>query len=275
MIDKMQNLQIIENSLAIWGMGQMGVAIKGPDAMLYVDLCLSDVVAEQIGDWWYRGYPPPIEPEAITNADFYFISHEHLDHLDPITVKKVAEASPQAKFVTSGWCVEPLKELDIAEDRIIVPTALEKMTLPNSTIQVTSVPSAHYEKEYDEQRGYRWLGFIIEWNGVIFYHAGDTIIYPDYIETLKKLPTPHVAMLPVNGRDTYRETEAGAVGNLLPVEAARLASDLAWDVLLIGHNDLYPNNAIPFGEIINGLESVAPRQKYKQLQPGELYYYVK
>ena len=155
----------------------------------------------------------------------------------------------------------------------MVPRALEALQL--GSMQLTAVPGAHYEKEYDEQLGFRWFGFLIEWNTVTFYHAGDTIIYPGYIETLQKLPVPDVAMLPVNGRDWYRETEAAAVGNLMPVEAARLARDLGWDTLIPGHNDLYPNNAIPQSEIITALAAVNPRQKVKQLQPGELLYYVK
>ena len=76
-------------------------------------------------------------------------------------------------------------------------------------------------------------------------------------------------------RGVLSETEAEAVGNLLPVEAARLARDLGWDTLIPGHNDLYPNNAIPQGEIIAALEAIHPRQKVKLLQPGELLYYVK
>lgn len=275
MIEQMQRTQIIPNSLAIWGLGQIGVAIKGPDACIYIDPCLSDVVRQEFGDWWQRAYDPPMQPEDVTNVDYFFITHEHLDHLDPLTVGPAAKASPNACFVATGWCADLLAELDIAADRVIVPRALEPMQLPGTSIQVTAVPSAHYEKEYDEDKGYRWFGYLIEWNDVIFYHAGDTIIYPDYIETLRGLPTPDVALLPVNGRDYYRETEAGAIGNLLPVEAARLAQDLGWDVLIPGHNDLYPNNTIAQAEIVAGLQQVNPRQKFKMLQPGELYYYVK
>ena len=275
LITQIEQTPIIPNSLAIWGFGQMGVAIKTPDAVLYIDLCLSDVVREQLGDFWTRGYPPPVMPEQIDNADFYFISHEHMDHFDPLTVRPVATASPNAKFVAPGWCTDLFHEAGVSAERIILPQALVPFTLPGTDVTVTAVPSAHYEKEYDEQKGYRWLGYLIESNGVRFYHAGDTIIYDDYIDTLKQLPQPDVVMLPVNGRDYYRETEANAAGNLLPVEAARLARDLGWDVLIPGHNDLYPKNTIPFREIVNALETVAPRQKYKYLQPGELYYYVK
>jgi L-ascorbate 6-phosphate lactonase len=275
LIEQMQRTQIIPNSLAIWGLGQIGVAIKGPDACIFIDPCLSDVVREQFGDWWQRAYDPPILPEEIDNASYYLITHEHLDHLDPLTVGPAAKASPNAKFIATGWSLDILADLDVESERIIVPPALEPIELLGTSITLTAVPSAHYEKEFDDEKGYRYFGYLIEWNGVTFYHAGDTIIYPGYIDTLKGLPTPDVALLPVNGRDYYRETDAGAVGNLLPVEAARLARDLGWDVLIPGHNDLYPNNAIPQSEILHGLERVAPRQKFKMLQPGELYYYVK
>lgn len=273
LIQQMQNTPIIDHSLAIWGLGQMGVAIKGPDAVIYIDACLSDVVREQFGDWWGRAYAPPVAPAAITNADYCLISHEHLDHLDPLTVGPLAKASPDAKFIAPAWCENLLADLDIGSDRTIFTRALEPMTLGG--MRITAVPGAHYDKEYDPQKDYRWVGFLIEWNGVTFYHAGDTIIYPGYIDTLKQLPIPDVALVPANGRDYYRETEGPATGNLLPIEAARLASDLGWDVLIPGHNDLYPNNAIPSTRIAEALAAVAPRQKFKILQPGELLYYVK
>ena len=40
LLAQMNNLTILPNSLAIWGLGQMGIAIKGPDAIHYIDPCL-------------------------------------------------------------------------------------------------------------------------------------------------------------------------------------------------------------------------------------------
>jgi L-ascorbate metabolism protein UlaG (beta-lactamase superfamily) len=274
MISQMQQLTIIPNSLAFFGLGQMGIAIKGPDAVLYIDPCLSDVVREQFGDFWTRAYPPPVLPTDVTNATYYLVSHEHLDHLDTQTASGVAKASPQMKFVAPGWCKDIFAQIDIGDDRILYPQSLQPMTLPGTSAKLTAVPSAHYTNEYDMQKGHRWLGYIIEWNGVTFYHSGDTIIYEGYLDTLKKLPTPDVVMLPINGRDYVRDSR-GIVGNLMPVEAANLAHDLHWDMVIAGHNDLYPNNTIPMGHIADAFSTVAPRQKYKILQPGELYYYVK
>jgi L-ascorbate metabolism protein UlaG (beta-lactamase superfamily) len=274
LIEQIETIKIIPNSLAIWGFGQMGLGIKTPKSMLYIDLCLSDILYEQFSKIWLRAYPPPLLPEQISNADYYLITHEHADHLDPLTVEPLAKASMNAKFVAPAWCKEQLLNLGISEDRLIIPEALKPIVLPDSDVTLTAVPAAHYEKEFDEEKGYRWFGYIIEANGVTVYHAGDTIIYDNYIDTLKQLVTPDIALLPVNGRDYFRELEGPATGNLLPVEAVRLAHDLNWDVLMLGHNDLYPFNTIPFSDIIAALEKTAPRQKYKILQPGELYYYV-
>ena len=275
LMEQIARTPILPDSLAFWSFGQMGVGVKTPQSMLYIDLCLTGELIGESESKWVRAYPPPATPEQVTNADYYLITHEHGDHLDTDTVGPIARNAPQTVFVAPGWCTDILLGLGIAAERIITPKALEPMQLAGSDVTLTAVPSAHYEKTYDEAKGYRWIGYMIEANGVTFYHAGDTIIYPDYIETLKALPTPDVAMLPVNGRDYYRETEMHAVGNLLPVEAVRLAKDFGWDTLIVGHNDMYPHNTIPYSGIIDALEKVAPRQKYKVLQPGELMYYVK
>jgi L-ascorbate 6-phosphate lactonase len=276
LIQQMNTVQILPNSLAIWGMGQMGVAIKGPDAVIYIDLCLSDVVRELFGDNWTRGFPPPALPQEITNASYYLSSHEHIDHLDPQTIKGVAVASPNAQFIVTGWSLEIMaNDAGVSRDRVMVPEALKAQSLPGTSLRLTAIPCAHYDKEHDAQKGYRWLGYIIEWNGVTFFHGGDTIIYDGYVDMLRGLPTPDVAILPINGRDWYRETDLGAIGNLWPIEAARLASDLGWDTLIFGHNDLYPKNAIPASMLSQAIEQIAPRQKHKVLQPGELLYYVK
>src|SRR5262245_7244369 len=119
LIAHMQQTPIIPNSLAIWGLGQMGIALKGPDGIIYIDACLSDVVERQAGTQWARAYPPPLLPDQVTNATFCLISHEHLDHLDPLTLGPMAKASPQARFVASAWCLNLLAELDIPAEHVI------------------------------------------------------------------------------------------------------------------------------------------------------------
>lgn len=275
LIAHMQDTPVIPNSLALWGLAQMGLVVKGPDALIAFDPYLSDSVRdltqEQFGGLMSRAFPPPLQPGDLA-ADFYLITHEHPDHLDGPTL---AAAPADAQFIASGWCVDALTGLGIRRERIIVPDALTPVTLPGTSLRLTAIPAAHYDKEHDEQKGYRWLGYLVEWNGVVLYHAGDTVLYPGYIEMMRDLPTPDVALLPVNGRDYFRESVLNLTGTLLPAEAALLARELGWGVLIPGHNDLFTVNTIPNAQIVDALERLAPRQAFKFLQPGELYYFVK
>lgn len=275
LIQQMNSLKPGPGALVIWGLGQMGVALKGDDhRILYIDPVLSDVVAVKIpaqADKFQRAFAPPLAPSQVANAAYVLCTHEHLDHTDPLTLGPLASASPQARFVVSGWAQAALDEAGIAPERHITPPVDQPLEL--NGIRIWAVPAAHYQVEYDPRKGYRWLSYLIEWNGVTFFHSGDTLIHPGYLERLKALPPADVALVAVNGRDARREAE-DVLGNLLPAEAAWLAGELGWDVLLAGHNDLYPWNTLPAGEVLNAIQRIRPRQKFHFLQPGELFYYI-
>jgi L-ascorbate metabolism protein UlaG (beta-lactamase superfamily) len=87
---------------------------------------------------------------------------------------------------------------------------------------------------------YRFLGFVIDDGVVRVYHAGDTIAYDGQAERLRRLGVD-VALLPINGRDHFREA-AGIVGNLDHREAACLAADARVDVLVPMHYDTFASN---------------------------------
>lgn len=275
LIAQMDALRVPPGALAIWALGQMGFALKGSgDGVIYVDPYLTGKSKDEAapGEIFYREFPPPVAPAEITNARAVLCSHEHLDHTDAGTIGPIAQASPQATFVLTGWSHAIADRAGIPSARRVVPTIGQPFTIGDA--RITALPSAHYQVEEDPTKGHRWFGFVIEWNGVTLYHSGDTVIYPGYLETLKAQPRADVAIVPVNGRDAYRDS-LGIVGNLLPLEAAWLARELGWDVLIAGHNDLFARNCIGAGELPDAIRSFNPRQKMHVLQPGELYLYVK
>ncbi len=104
LITQIEAMTILPNSLALWGLGQSGVIVKGPDAVIYIDPYLSDSAGSP------RSFPPPIQPDEISNADYILCTHEHIDHFDPATLVPALQASPGAKVVAPGWC------LDLARD---------------------------------------------------------------------------------------------------------------------------------------------------------------
>jgi len=276
LVEQMDTLPVGPNMLALWWLGQMGVALKGPgDGLIYLDPCLSDIALESGADPQIatRMFPPPLAPAQVTNASWVLCSHEHLDHTDRLTLGPLAAASSGAKFVVTGWSLEITKEADIARNRVTVAQAHQPFT-PLAGVQVTPVPAAHYQVENHPQKGQRWLGFLVEWNGIRLYHAGDTIIYPGYLEMVEALAPVDIIILPTNGRDALRDAD-DIIGNLWPKEALLVAQVAQAELLIPGHNDLYKGNRIPWAIFLDAWERQGGRQKFRILQPGELLYYVK
>jgi L-ascorbate metabolism protein UlaG (beta-lactamase superfamily) len=254
----------------------MGVVLKGSNhKIIYVDPILSDVVTQKIPEMvglMERSFPPPINPEEVTNADYVFCTHEHLDHTDPLTLGPLSKASPNARFVISGWAQALLDEAGIAAERRMVP--MPGQVLEMDGVSVRSVAAAHYQVETDPVKGHRWMSLLISWGDVTFFHSGDTLLYPGYIEAIRSLPRADLGLVASNGRNAMREAK-DILGNLLPSEAIWMAGELGWDVLLGGHNDLFSYNTLPAGELFEAAQHQNSMQKVHVLRPGELYYYVR
>lgn len=269
LVDRVRSLGVGGGALAFWGLGQVGVTIKGPEGVLYVDPYLTSSDGE--GGALERSFPPPLQPEDVTNADAVLLTHDHIDHTDPGTLLPLSGASPEARFVAPFAARDTLQMHGLDGARVVVPEVGEPVELAGAT--VTAVPSAHTELEHEAGRGYPYLGYIIEWNGVTVYHAGDTVIYDGLIETLSAWKID-VAFVPINGRDYFR-TARGIIGNTDFREAAELAETLGFALTVPTHYDLFAFNGADPGHFVSYLYALNPMRRQKMLRPGELLYFVK
>ncbi len=269
LIGRIEALEVGGRSLAFWGLGQVGVAIKGPPGVVYVDPYLTDSDGE--GGSLPRIFPPPLAPAEVTNASTVLLTHAHVDHTDPGTVLPLSEAAPESRFVAPFTSRDTLVEAGLDADRIVVPEVGEPFEVSGAT--VTAVPSAHTELEYDAERGYPYLGYVIEWNDVTVYHAGDTVVYDGLIETLSAWVID-VAFVPINGRDYFR-TSRGIIGNTDYRETAELAETLDVALIVPTHYDLIEGNTADPGHFVSHLYGLNHMRRHKLLRPGELLYFVK
>jgi L-ascorbate 6-phosphate lactonase len=269
LIGRIDALEVGGGSLAFWGLGQVGIAIKGPGGVIYVDPYLTD--SDGAGGSLPRTFPPPLSPAEITNATAVLLTHVHIDHTDPETVLPISEASPEARFVAPFTSNDILVGAGLDGDRVIVPEAGEAVEIAGATI--TAVPSSHTELEHDPERGYPYLGYVIEWNGVAVYHAGDTVVYDGLIETLSAWDID-VAFVPINGRDYFR-TGRGIIGNTDSRETAELTETLDFGLIVPTHYDLIEGNTVDPGNFVSHLYGLNPMRPQKLLRPCELLYFVK
>jgi L-ascorbate metabolism protein UlaG (beta-lactamase superfamily) len=267
LIERIDHLTVPHGQLALWSLGQAGFVIKGGATIAYIDPYLSDPLTAA-GES-RRRFPVLLDPRAISHAQIVFATHEHSDHTDAATLGPLMAASSQATLVTSPQGREIAREAAIADQRIRLARLGERVELAG--LAYTAIPAAHYSYEVDQHGHSRWMGFLIECNGVTLYHSGDTIVIPQIFEALAGQPID-IALLPINGRDFFRE-QRQIVGNLWPGEAIDLAVQLKARVLLGIHNDLFAGNRVDPGMLFSELDRRAPWQRCHLLQPGELYIY--
>src|SRR6266545_274400 len=184
--------------------------------------------------------------EQATGVAAILCSHEHIDHFDAESLPALAAASPEAKVVVPTPLVERVTALGILPDRVVGAQPDEPFELDGVTIH--PLPAVHGVDVADaysfgrELSGglYRYLGFVVEAEGLRIYHAGDTLADEELQDRLARL-APDVALLPVNGRDHYREAQ-NIVGNMGPREAVSFAATVGAGLLVPMHYDMFPIN---------------------------------
>jgi L-ascorbate metabolism protein UlaG (beta-lactamase superfamily) len=107
-------------------------------------------------------------------------------------------------------------------------------------IHIHAVPAKHEEFDKDPQRGYPYLSYVINIDGISMFHAGDTIPYDGQVERVKKHRID-LAFLPVNGRDELRH-KFDLAGNFTCEEAVRFALDIKARLTIPMHYDMFTIN---------------------------------
>jgi L-ascorbate 6-phosphate lactonase len=220
---------------------------------------------------YHTPFPPPLDPAEITNASAVLLTHVHIDYTDPDTVLPLSEASPEARFVAPFTSRDTLVEAGLDEGRIVVPEVGEPLAISEAT--VAAVPSAPTELEYDPERGYPYLGHVIEWNGVAVYHAGGNVVYDGMVQTLSAWDID-LAFVPINGRDFFR-IQRNIISNTDFREATELTETLDIGLIVPTHYDLIEGNLADPGRIVSHLYAMDPMRPHKLLRPGEILYFVR
>ncbi len=219
---------------AFWWLGQLGYVIKLKETVIYIDAFLSE--------WPERNYPSLLKPEEVTNADYIVGTHDHADHIDREVWHQLSISSPNATFVVPQYLVASLsKDLEIPKGRFYGLD--DGLSFKKDGIAITAIPSAHEFLDQDTVTGsYPYLGFIIEGNGRVLYHSGDSCIYEGLYSNLRKWDKFDVMFIPINGRDAKRYRE-NTIGNMTYQEAVDLAGSMKPNLVVPGHYDMFHFNS--------------------------------
>ncbi len=237
-LDRFCTSQPGPHTVGLWWLAQSGFVVRTDQATVVIDPFL--------GPNPQRAVPAPFEPENFTNVAVLACTHQHIDHFDPPSVSGIAAASPDAMIVVPEPIVSMVTDLGIAASRVIGAQPGE--TITHGGVTLHPVPACHgtdmdhaYSFGKEQSNGlYRFLGYVVEAGDLRVYHAGDTLVYDGMVETLRALQV-NVALLPINGRDYFREAQ-NLVGNMNPREAADLTAKIGADLLVPMHYDMFESN---------------------------------
>lgn len=272
LLQDIEQTMLKNGQLAVWWLGQSGYAFKTASQLFYIDLYLSEHLTAKYADTakpHIRMTAAPIRGAEIDNAGLLFASHKHSDHLDPATLPDLFRASPQAKLVLPAALVDHAADLGLDPARLIPTNGDETLNLDG--LQVTVIPSAHPELDFDPQTGYPFIGFIFQTDGLSFYHSGDTVIYDGLAERLHAFDLD-LAFLPVNGSEAQRQA-LYVPPNMNYHEALSLAREVGAKLLIPHHYDMFTFNTIPISLFEEAAQTSG--QAYQILQPAQKFIYTK
>jgi L-ascorbate metabolism protein UlaG (beta-lactamase superfamily) len=253
-----------DGSFRLWWLGQSGFLLQWQGIHVLLDPYLSESLTRKYGQPdkpHVRMTELVIEPAKLGFADIAASTHNHTDHLDVDTLSPILGWNPNLKLV-----IAEANRAFVAERLAInpaIPIGLDDgATVEVSGIRFSGVASAHEAVERDEHGRARFLGYVLQFGGWTVYHSGDTVRYPEMAQKLRPFGV-HVAILPINGRSPERKV----AGNLSGVEAAQLAKDIAAEVVLPCHFDMFEFNTASPEEFM--VECHRLEQRYQVLRCGE------
>src|SRR5450432_645963 len=206
-----------------------------------------------------RRRQPGVSWEDLPSIDAVLISHNHYDHLDLPTLRRLAARGDSTFIVPAGGArllrsenIGPAHEVDWGES----------VSMAGSTAGFTihCVPALHFSSRgiYDRNTTL-WCGYVIEYRERLVYFAGDTAFGRHFAQIRERFGSPDLALLPIGA---YEPRWFMSPIHMGPDEAVRAHDILAARISIEIHHGT-------FQLADEGLDT--PKKRIGECAPGESF----
>ena len=127
--------------------------------------------------------------EKIRKVDYILVSHDHRDHCDETSLKRLTEKFPDAKILVGLRMNELLDGWKSPKTEIQTAGWYQQFSLPTDKIKISFLPVRHWSRRGLFDTNTRlWGGFVIEGAGKTIYFSGDSGYGNHYAELAELFP---------------------------------------------------------------------------------------
>ena len=172
-----------------------------------------------------RVVPPGSTLESLPPLDIVLLSHNHYDHLDARTVRRLARLHPDAHWMTPLGLAPLLR-------RFGVRTLSELGWWDETTVaraHVACTPARHFSaRGFTDRMRTLWSGWTVRVADRALYFAGDTAYHPEFAAIGQRYGPFDIVLLPIGAYDPRWFMQRVHVD---PEEAVRAYLDVSGDSL--------------------------------------------
>jgi len=209
-----------EGVVATW-VGQSTVILRTASATVLTDPIFSERASPLSWAGPRRAAPPAVAFDAVPRVDLVLLSHDHFDHCDLPTLRRLARRDDPLALaplghrpLLAGAGLSRIVELDWWQDHACAPG-----------LEATLVPARHWSRRRPFGTNRRlWGGFMIRAGGRLVYFAGDSGYDGGLFAGIgRRCGPPDLALLPIGA---YEPRWFMGPAHMNPAEAVRAHIDL-------------------------------------------------